>query len=423
MRAEHLAQLGQHLGQAGGQPGRLAGTEHHGAPAGIHEQGVVPARLGHGVVWCSNPWRPGGHRRRARSDRRRSTPDQRHGVGGQHPGGEGPLQGQRVGSRRPTHPAGPAASSVRGCLPSPTATPASARRRCLLPSSVSMPRSNPRGHARQHRQVVIAAGRCAGHAREDRLGDRPVQVGMQQHRPGVPAAVGTGGDPRRGARESAATSPVPGPRSASGSGSGSGSGGTVPCGLGSPVAGSLHAIGGGGGALRLIGFGVGQRLTDTDSRTQPGQQLADHRTGHPGRSAITLPGPPPRPPIPGPGEPAAPTAWVVGHAGAPARPNHPFGPGHAASTHTSRSARTPPQPHPPAGPHRSTPRSPGSASRCHRCRSGTPAPVPRSPGGRWGNRSIAVPRNPFQGLITRRSISDLICFQSTRKQSPDNRAG
>ena len=105
-------------------------------------------------------------------------------VEGEHPGSEGPLEGQRVGSvgqggqpsaqgrqlRNRLHPGGRAKFS---------------------PAQVLEPlhRAGPEGEAQcccgQDGQVVIAASRGTGQGRERGLGPDPVKERMQQHRPGI----------------------------------------------------------------------------------------------------------------------------------------------------------------------------------------------------------------------------------------------
>src|SRR5664280_1512827 len=57
------------------------GSDPLAGAAGLRRRdaGRRPGRVGRVVVWCSSPWRPGAHRRRARSGHRRSRPGPRPG--------------------------------------------------------------------------------------------------------------------------------------------------------------------------------------------------------------------------------------------------------------------------------------------------------------------------------------------------------
>ncbi|HZY01058.1 MAG TPA: hypothetical protein VFE92_16440, partial [Dermatophilaceae bacterium] len=115
------------------------------------------------------------------------------GVRLEHPRSERALQGQGVGVVGQGRQPGPQRPQLRGGRKSH-------RRAGFRPAKVlgalhgASTQREAQGRGRQHALVAVPAGRATSQRREDPLGADQVQVGVQQHRPGVAARVGTGPD-------------------------------------------------------------------------------------------------------------------------------------------------------------------------------------------------------------------------------------
>jgi hypothetical protein len=115
-------------------------------------------------------------------------------VDGQHPGGERPLQFERVGAISQCGEPGPQRLQLRDRRQPEGGAGVGPAQVLDAFDGVDSPRE-PECCGAQDGQVVIPAGGATGHRGEDRLRPDPVQVGVQQHRPRIPTPQGAGIDP------------------------------------------------------------------------------------------------------------------------------------------------------------------------------------------------------------------------------------